>query len=477
VLSATPEGNFHLSSGAILLDRFSSRITSVGSNRVAGHSAISWTVSDEKKLRATIAVTFAQSACARYHRLEAASLPRVLLTQSIECVTISDTTLLCADQIHQGMTQELPCYLGCFEVDRGDPLALELAANGLIPFCHYRSRTLEWIVPFDHDTPDSPETAWARKLPFMSVELTTRDPDLILREQISPQGEKSVRLLKGRARSPHAEDVLIAFRNTLQADRNRSEFHLEFGKEEFGKGRVDVRKLCEYCLNEQHNKRDGSPGDGRHKAYLFRSLLGITKNDWRFLGEQLVAGLERRLIKKTRKSEYGIQYSLDVPVTGRNGLTKVVTSAWIIRPNESPSLVTAYIADDAETTESGSLAHLIVDRPENPDFWQRLYETAQRHGTKTAEEWVPTPMWVEGFNEAIDEGACGFAWVRLPDARSRFSRWLKKNYLGSSGYGSGCRVPAKTASQSLERAQKYCEGFAQALRLNGIECEVCCRED
>jgi len=227
VLSATPEGNFHLSSGAILLDRFSSRITSVGSNRVAGHSAISWTVSDEKKLRATIAVTFAQSACARYHRLEAASLPRVLLTQSIECVTISDTTLLCADQIHQGMTQELPCYLGCFEVDRGDPLALELAANGLIPFCHYRSRTLEWIVPFDHDTPDSPETAWARKLPFMSVELTTRDPDLILREQISPQGEKSVRLLKGRARSPHAEDVLIAFRNTLQADRNRSEFHLE----------------------------------------------------------------------------------------------------------------------------------------------------------------------------------------------------------------------------------------------------------
>ena len=32
---------------------------------------------------------------------------------------------------------------------------------------------------------------------------------------------------------------------------------------------VDIRKLREYCLNPNHD-------DGKHKAYFFDSILGIT---------------------------------------------------------------------------------------------------------------------------------------------------------------------------------------------------------
>jgi hypothetical protein len=477
VLSTTSEDNFHLRSGGILLQRFSERMTAVSRARISNRPTISYTVSDDKALRATIAAAFAVSASAQHHRFETEALSTVFVTKEVECVTVSDMRLGCADLIHHALKEKLACYLGCFEVDRGDPLALELAANGLIPFCHYENRALKWIVPFDHDGADDTVLSWARQLPFSSIKLTSHDPDRILGEQVSPQGEKSVQLLNGRAHSQHAEDVLIAFRTSLQDSKDTTELRIEFGKAEFGNIRADVRKLRDYCLNEQHTKPDGTPGDGRGKAYLFRRLLGITRNDWRFLGEQLVAGLTQALVKRVRKSDYGIQYTLTIPVTGRNGVTKLVTSGWIIRPNESPSLATAYIADNAETTEAGPLAHLVVDRPDDSDFWQRLYERARQHGAKMAEDWTPTPMWVEGVTEAIVEGICGSAWVRVPDARSRFSRWLKKNDLGSSGHGRGCFVFAGTASQSLERAQKYCEGFAQVLRLNGVECEVGWRED
>jgi hypothetical protein len=85
-------------------------------------------------------------------------------------------------------------------------------------------------------------------------------------------------------------------------------------------------------------------------------------------------------------------------------------------------------------------------------------------------------MWVSGYVEPISEGTCGSAWVKLPDGRSKFSRWLKKNKL-CPDFSKGCIIFGKTTTQSLEREQKYCEAFAQVLRLNGIECEIKWRYD
>jgi hypothetical protein len=255
-----------------------------------------------------------------------------------------------------------------------------------------------------------------------------------------------------------------------QTEGDKQTFEIAFGNAEFGK--ADVSKLPKYCLNHEHTNPDGSPGKGRDKAYLFRRLLGITRDDWLFLGEQLVAGLEKALPSKTRKSEYGIQYEVTIPVIGRNGRTMMVKCPWIIRPGEPPVLVTAVFPDDADTMERGELSELIVEGSKGSGYWKRLYETAHQHGTRAAESWTPTPMWIEGSPEAISEGACGVSWVRLPDARSSFARWLKQNHFGHKGFRSGYHISAQTDSQSLERAQQYCEAFAKVLRVNGIECHV-----
>jgi hypothetical protein len=110
------------------------------------------------------------------------------------------------------------------------------------------------------------------------------------------------------------------------------------------------------------------------------------------------------------------------------------------------------------------------------DFWKHLYNLASKHATKVAEEWIPTPMWIEGFSAPIADGACGYAWVELADGRSSFSRWLRKaNKI--SNYDKGGRISFIHPSQSVERARKYCEAFASVLRLNGIECKVEWRYD
>jgi hypothetical protein len=476
VFGTAHDATFHLRSGGILLHRFSERITALSRETVSGRSNVGLTVSDDKKLRATLAVAFADSVAAGYHHLQTTDLSRELLTAPVECVAASDIDLGCASQIHNDLKTKLLSYLGMFEVDRGDPMSLELAANGLIPFCVYKGGDLEWIFPMDDQPSNEFRIPWAEKLPFKAIRITPSDPDVVPREQLSIRGRKNLRLLKQRGHS-HAENVLRAFYDSLRGQNDPAEIQIEFGKEEFGKGYADVRKLRDYCLNDQHTDAKGNPGKGRHKAFMFRRVLGLTRNDWRFLGEQLVAGLEPGRVKTVRQSEYGIQYSVIVPVIGRNGLTKSVTSAWIIRPGFSPSLASAYLSDDADTTEPSPLAHLLVATANAPNYWDRLYETARQHGEKTAKDWVPTPMWVEGFDGAIAEGVCGTAWVRLPDARSSFSRWLKKKELGDSGHKTSLLIFATTTSQSLELAKKYCEGFAQVLRLNGIDCEVESRED
>ncbi len=472
VLNDSPEAAFDVRSGGVLLWRFSERTMAVHRTMVAKRLSDGYTISDNKDVRKKLAVALADSVSSQYHHLEPEVLPWTLLRHSVECVTVSELTHTCADAIHIELKQNVAGYMGCFEVDRGDPLALELAANGLIPFCRYLRGILQWIVPFDHDPKLKPDISWAQNLPFSSIELTMNDPERIPAAPLSAVGKRNAHLLETQALPDHAEEVLESLRDSMEKSKDATEFMIEFGKEEFDRPRADVRKLRGYCLNEQHTKKDGTPGDGRGKAFLFRHLLGITRNDWLFLGEQLVAGLEKVLPNKTRKSEHGVQYDVTIPVTGRNGQTKLVKCGWIIRADESPSLTTAYIADHADTTEQGSLSHLIVEAAQGADLWQKLYDVAHQYASKAAGDWIPTPMWIEGETAAIPEGACGFAWVHLPDSRSGFARWLKKQGLGSTGYSSGCSIFAKTSSQSLERAQKYSEAFARVLRLNGIECKV-----
>jgi hypothetical protein len=123
-------------------------MTAVNSTGASKHSSTGHTVSDDKDLRKKLAVAFAESASANYHRLETTKLAWTLLTHNVECFSVFDVTIECADAAHGRLKQNVADYLGCFEVDRGDPLTFSLVVDYLMTTlsCYVETTTPSLIV-------------------------------------------------------------------------------------------------------------------------------------------------------------------------------------------------------------------------------------------------------------------------------------------------------------------------------------------
>jgi hypothetical protein len=99
---------------------------------------------------------------------------------------------------------------------------------------------------------------------------------------------------------------------------------------------VDPQKLTDYSLDSEHD-------EGRHKAHLFESLLGISHHNAQLLIDavQRAALTGEAVLGKLDK--YGQRYVIDFSYSGPGG-TAIIRSAWIIRTGEDfPRLVTCYI--------------------------------------------------------------------------------------------------------------------------------------
>mgnify|MGYP001589304885 FL=1 len=99
---------------------------------------------------------------------------------------------------------------------------------------------------------------------------------------------------------------------------------------------IDPRKLLNYSLNFEHD-------DGKHKAALFRELLGITVENV----DRLVKALSDAAVSGDatmgRHDRYGQRYQIDFNFSGLTG-SAVVRSVWIVGERETvPRLVTCYI--------------------------------------------------------------------------------------------------------------------------------------
>jgi len=99
---------------------------------------------------------------------------------------------------------------------------------------------------------------------------------------------------------------------------------------------IDPRKVVDYCLNPGHE-------DGRHKARLFASILGLTLGD----ADQLLDALREAAATDEatlgKQDQFGQRYLIDFEFVGPVGAARI-RSAWIIGPNETvPRLVTCYI--------------------------------------------------------------------------------------------------------------------------------------
>ena len=195
-------------------------------------------------------------------------------------------------------------------------------------------------------------------------------------------------------------------------------------------------------------------------------------DDWLFLRAQLIDALSKASFEDIRFSDYGIKFDAHLAILGRNGQTAIVTTVWIVRPKERASLATAYPGPKGATSHSSAPSPAVVSpEVQGTDRWEAIFKLAKQHGESAAAECVPTPMKISG-GELIMDGACGGAYVVVPDARKGFARWLRTSGHGVCHHRNGMYYYAKTHSQSADQATAYAEAFAKVLRMNGIECKV-----
>jgi hypothetical protein len=99
---------------------------------------------------------------------------------------------------------------------------------------------------------------------------------------------------------------------------------------------IDMQKLTGYCLNSEHP-------DGQHKAYVFKSALGIEIEQAVELQNALLQAVKTYDAAPGKTNQQGQKYIIDFPMT-RLGKLAVIRSAWIVRHDESfPRLITCYI--------------------------------------------------------------------------------------------------------------------------------------
>ena len=98
---------------------------------------------------------------------------------------------------------------------------------------------------------------------------------------------------------------------------------------------VDIRKLRDYCLNVEHD-------DGKHKARLFSSILGMTADNAEELRQMLLEIVKVQEAQLGRRDEFGQRYTLDFTIKWQNRSATLRSGCIIEHGSEIPKLTTCY---------------------------------------------------------------------------------------------------------------------------------------
>jgi hypothetical protein len=102
-------------------------------------------------------------------------------------------------------------------------------------------------------------------------------------------------------------------------------------------------KLEKYCLAPTHVSRVHGKSSGKDKARVFKAALGFEQSDWELLRQKILEEVPHCEATIGHEDEFGTRYNVQVKITGPNGKTEVVLTAWIVRPGtDYPFLTTAW---------------------------------------------------------------------------------------------------------------------------------------
>lgn len=99
---------------------------------------------------------------------------------------------------------------------------------------------------------------------------------------------------------------------------------------------ADIAKLRDYCLDMSHP-------EGRHKARVFYSVLGIARNEAEILRDRLLSAAHDEEATAGEADRFGERYMIDFRFE-YEGRAALVRSAWIVlRGEKVPRLTTCYV--------------------------------------------------------------------------------------------------------------------------------------
>ena len=99
---------------------------------------------------------------------------------------------------------------------------------------------------------------------------------------------------------------------------------------------VSLRKLRDYCLNPLHD-------EGKHKARVFASALGMTAADAEALRDLLLEAVRTQDAQSGYLDVHGQRYTVDVLVEWR-GNHAIIRSGWIVEHGaEIPRLTSCFV--------------------------------------------------------------------------------------------------------------------------------------
>ena len=104
---------------------------------------------------------------------------------------------------------------------------------------------------------------------------------------------------------------------------------------------IDIRKLRDYVLNPQHP-------EGRHKARVFLSALGLTAQDSEWLAAAIIEKLPGADAIPTNVSPWGALYRLDIDIVRGSRCAKV-RAGWLCR-DRSTTPTTCFVVGECDET-------------------------------------------------------------------------------------------------------------------------------
>lgn len=448
-------------SGDILLYNLCEQISEV--KRIGDRTSISKITN--KELYVTLLTELVQSIKNGYNTISEENLYKLFARNNMYSVILTNYQFDSCENIDR-LLKKSSGYVGAFELDMGNPLHIILFLELMIYNGFLKQNELYLEEQYGQGEEIIPE--WAMNSSMINVNVvsseafTTQEPPMSFSMGLSSSGERFRNIVMLKGKEDHYQKICSGLLDNEEEDF----YYTVNGKLSYDKIVVPKEKFVKYALDFEHEK------GGKEKAKLFQDLLGITKENWRYLAAQIENGLEDGKLCNVRKTVHGIQYHIDIPVRGLNGVSKTVRTAWIAKEKGVVSLVTVFIASEKEQQNIEGKEPCIVDEKEKDYFFEMLYNFAHSEATKAVEKVIPTPMFINGYVEPVMDGVCGHACVVIKDARKKIVRWLKKKNIGNGGYKGGWTIWAETSSQSYEKAKAYAETFAKILRQNGVECNV-----